>query len=227
MFDPSTGLMRGRLDNGDWIKKFDPEFPYYEYMYREANAWQSSFFAPHDVKGLIGLYNSSDDFEHQLDLLFSIPWKGIEAYNISGFIGQYCHGNQPDHNFPFLYYFVNKQEKSQVLLDSIMNHFYGMGKEKLAYAGMDDAGEMSSWYVFNAVGLYPFSPADPEYIISVPLFDKVEFYTGENKFTIIKRNAGKKIDNITYRNKNIDGYFIPDSELKKGGNLIITTREVF
>jgi predicted alpha-1,2-mannosidase len=227
MFDPSTGLMRGRLDNGDWIKKFDPEFPYYEYMYREANAWQSSFFAPHDVKGLIRLYNSSDDFEHQLDLLFSIPWKGIEAYNISGFIGQYCHGNQPDHNFPFLYYFVNKQEKSQVLLDSIMNHFYGMGKEKLAYAGMDDAGEMSSWYVFNAVGLYPFSPADPEYIISVPLFDKVEFYTGENKFTIIKRNAGKKIDNITYRNKNIDGYFISDSELKKGGNLIITTREVF
>ena len=192
MFDPSTGLMRGRLDNGEWIRKFDPEFPYYEYMYREANVWQSSFFAPHDVKGLIGLYNSSDDFEHQLDLLFSIPWKGIEAYNISGFIRQYCHGNQPDHNFPFLYYFVKKHEKSQVLLDSIMNHFYGMGKEKLAYAGMDDAGEMSSWYVFNAVGLYPFSPADPEYIISVPLFDKVEFSAGKYKFTIIKKNSGKK-----------------------------------
>ena len=59
MFDPSTGLMRGRLENGDWIKNFNPQFPYYEYMYREANAWQSSFFAPHDTEGLIGLYRST------------------------------------------------------------------------------------------------------------------------------------------------------------------------
>ena len=52
MFDPSTGLMRGRLDNGEWIKNFNPQYPYYEYMYREANAWESSFFAPHDTDGL-------------------------------------------------------------------------------------------------------------------------------------------------------------------------------
>jgi predicted alpha-1,2-mannosidase len=224
MFDPSTGLMRGRLANGDWIKNFDPEFPYYEYMYREANAWQSSFFAPHDVKGLIGLYKSKADFEKKLDDLFTIPWKGVEAYNISGFIGQYCHGNQPDHSFPFLYYFVGKQEKSQVLLDSIMNHFYDMGKDKLAYAGMDDAGENSSWYVLSAIGLYTFSPADPEYIVSVPLFDKVEFNLGEKSFTILKKNSGKKISDITYDNKKIEGYFIPYRELIKGKKLVITTK---
>lgn len=224
MFDPSTGLMRGRLANGDWIKNFDPEFIYYEYMYREANAWQSSFFAPHDVKGLIGLYKSKGDFEKKLDNLFSIPYKGAEADNISGFIGQYCHGNQPDHSFPWLYYFVGKQEKSQVMLDSIMNHFYDMGKDHLAYSGMDDAGENSSWYVLTSLGLYTFSPADPVYIVSVPLFDKVEFNLGEKKFTIIKKNSGKKIDNITYDNKKIDGYFIPHSELLRGKKLIITTR---
>jgi len=225
MFDPSTGLMRGRLANGDWIKNFDPEFIYYEYMYREANAWQSSFFAPHDVKGLIGLYKSKDEFEKKLDDLFSIPYKGAEAYNISGFIGQYCHGNQPDHSFPWLYYFVGKQEKSQAVLDSIMNHFYDMGKDHLAYSGMDDAGENSSWYVLTSIGLYTFSPADPAYIVSVPLFDKVEVDLGEKKFTIIKKNSGKKIDNITYDNKKIDGYFIPHSELLKGKKLVITTRE--
>ncbi|MCL4482207.1 MAG: GH92 family glycosyl hydrolase [Bacteroidetes bacterium] len=224
MFDPSTGLMRGRLENGEWIKNFDPTYPYYEYMYREANAWQSSFFAPHDVIGLIGLHRSKADFEQKLDTLFSIPWKGVEAYNISGFIGQYCHGNQPDHSFPWLYTFIGKQEKSQVLLDSIMNHFYDMGKNHLAYAGMDDAGENSSWYVLTAIGLYPFSPADPEYIISVPLFDKVEFKLGEKEFTIIKKNSGKKIESITYDNKKIDGYFIPHSELLKGKKLVITTR---
>ncbi|MBC8006340.1 MAG: glycoside hydrolase family 92 protein, partial [Verrucomicrobia bacterium] len=154
VFDPSTGLMRGRLENGEWVKNFDPLFPYYEYMYREANAWQSSFFAPHDVKGLIGLYKSKGEFEKKLDDLFSIPWNGVEAYNFSGFIGQYCHGNQPDHSFPWLYTFIDKQEKSQVMLDSIMNHFYDMGKEGLSYSGMDDAGENSSWYVFTAIGLY-------------------------------------------------------------------------
>src|SRR5450759_348611 len=225
MFDPSTGLMRGRLDDGSFIKNFDPEFPYYEYMYREANAWQSSFFAPHDVNGLIGLYKSKAEFEKKLDDLFSIPWKGGEAYNISGFIGQYCHGNQPDHSFPFMYYFVDKREKSQVILDSIMNHFYDLGKDRLAYAGMDDAGEMSSWYVFNAIGIYPFSPADDNFIVSVPLFDKIEITTGDNMpFTIFKKNNGKKIDSITSGDKKIDGYFISYNELKKGKKLVITSR---
>ena len=224
MFDPSIGLMRGKLANGEWIKNFDPTFIYYEYMYREANAWQSSFFAPHDVQGLIGLYKSPADFEKKLDDLFSIPFKGGEAYNISGFIGQYCHGNQPDHSFPWLYYFVDKQEKSQVLLDSIMNHFYDMGKDHLAYSGMDDAGENSSWYVFAAIGLYTFSPADPEYIVSVPLFDKVEFNLGEKNFTILKKNSGKKISNITYDNKKVEGYFIPHRELIRGKTLVITTQ---
>jgi len=224
LFDPTTELMRGRLANGEWIKNFDPKYPYYEYMYREANAWQSSFFAPHDPKGLVGLYKSKADFELKLDSLFSIPWNGVEAYNISGFIGQYCQGNQPDHSFPFMYYFVDKQEKSQVILDSIMNRFYDLGKDKLAYAGMDDAGEMSSWYVFNAMGIYPFSPADDKYIVSVPLFDKVEFDLGDRTFTIIKKNSGRKIDNIRYGDRNIDGYFISHQELKNGKKLVVTTR---
>lgn len=225
MFDPSTGLMRGRFANGEWIKNFNPETIYYEYMYREANAWQSSFFAPHDIKGLIGLYKSPADFEKKLDELFSTPYKGWEAYNISGFIGQYCHGNQPDHSFPWLYYFVGKQEKSQARLDQIMDRFYDMGKYKLAYSGMDDAGENSAWYVLTSIGLYTLSPADPQYIVSVPLFDKVEFMLGDKTFSIIKKNSGKKIESITYDNKKIDGYFIPHSELLKGKNLVIKTKK--
>jgi predicted alpha-1,2-mannosidase len=223
LFDPSTGLMRGKLENGEWIQNFDPCYPYYEYMYREANAWQSSFYAPHDVEGLIGLYKSRDDFENKLDSLFTIPWKGHEAYNFSGFIGQYCHGNQPDHNFPYLYYFVGKQEKSQALLDTLMNHFYGMGKEGLALAGMDDAGEMSSWYVFNAIGLYPFSPADEDYIVSVPLFDKVQVTLGDDtRFIIRKENHGRKITGVTCGEQKIDGWFISHTALTQGKELLIT-----
>jgi predicted alpha-1,2-mannosidase len=227
VFDPSTQFMRGRLANGEWVKNFDPYYPYYEYMYREANAWQSTFFAPHDPYGLVALFPDKEAFEKKLDDMFTIPWKGYEAYNFSGFIGQYCQGNQPDHSTPFMYYFVNKQEKSQKILDTIMNHFYDMGKDKLAYSGMDDAGEMSSWFVFNAMGFYPFSPADPKYIVSVPLFDKVNVKVGGTNpgFTIIKKHNGKKISKITYGGKKVNGYFITDADLKKGKLLVIDTKE--
>jgi predicted alpha-1,2-mannosidase len=225
MFDPATGLMRGRLANGQWIEPFDPLYPYYEYMYREANAWQSSFFAPHDMKGLIGLYPSPAAFEQKVDDLFRIPWNGVEACNLSVFIGQYCHGNQPDHGFPFLYYFVGKPEKSQALLNHILDHFYDMGKEHLAYAGMDDAGEMSSWYVFNAIGLYPFSPADAEYLVTVPLFDQVQLQLGDGAtFTIVRKNSGNQISEIGCDGQKVDGYFISHGELEKGKTLTITTR---
>jgi len=225
MFDPSTGLMRGRLANGDWITPFDPTYPYYEYMYREANAWESSFFAPHDVNGLIGLYKNKEEFEKKLDDLFTIPWNGVEAYNLSGFIGQYCQGNQPDHSFPFMYYFIGKQEKSQVLLNRIMDHFYDMGSNHLAYAGMDDAGEMSSWFVFNAMGLYTFSPADEDYIISVPLFDRVDIKLSDKvSCRIVKKNSGVKISSITYGGRKLDGYFISYHDLLKGKSLVITTQ---
>src|SRR6185503_20827543 len=74
VFDPETELMRGRLADGSWYSPFDTFYPYYEYMYREANAWQSSFFVPQDTPGLIRLYQSKKAFEKQLDRLFSIPW---------------------------------------------------------------------------------------------------------------------------------------------------------
>jgi predicted alpha-1,2-mannosidase len=225
LFDPSTGLMRGRLENGEWVKNFDPQYPYYEYMYREANGWQSSFFAPQDTAGLIRLYPSPAAFEKQLDRLFSIPWnENYIAMNINCFIGQYCHGNQPDHGFPYLYYFVGKQEKSQAVLNTIMDRFYGMGGDGLALCGMDDAGEMSAWYVFNAIGIYPYSPADEDYIVSVPLFDKTDVKLNGKTFTIIKKNSGLKITGITYGSRKIDGYFIAYHDLIKGKKLVITTR---
>jgi predicted alpha-1,2-mannosidase len=226
MFDPSTGLMRGRLENGDWVKNFNPQYPYYEYMYREANAWESSFFAPHDSEGLIGLYKSKADFEKQLDQLYSIPWNpNYIAENVNTFIGQYCQGNQPDHGFTYLYYFVGKQEKAQAILNQIMSKFYGMGEDGLALSGMDDAGEMSSWYVFNAMGFYPYSPADPKYIVTVPLFDKVVLkLNGNTSFTITKKNSGEKITKLTVDGRPIDDYFLTQDDLNKGKELKITTK---
>ncbi|MCF2446975.1 GH92 family glycosyl hydrolase [Dyadobacter sp. CY345] len=226
MFDPETRFMRGKLENGDWIKPFNPQFPYYEYMYREANAWQVSFFAPHDMKGLIVLYGGEKGFESKLDSLFTMPWNpDYIARNVETMIGQYCHGNQPDHEAPFAYHFIGKPEKSQKILDNILNNLYGIGDEGLALCGMDDAGEMSAWYVFSALGLYPFSATDAEYLVTAPLFDEVNWRTSNGKMIkISKPGKGRRITSIKVNGKESKGYFISHNLFKNGGEVEILTK---
>lgn len=228
MFDPSTRFMRGRLENGDWITPFNPQYPYYEYMYREANAWQVSFYAPHDMKGLIALYGGEKGFESKLDSLFTLPWNPkYIARNVESMIGQYCHGNQPDHEAPFSYHFIGKPEKSQKVIDNILNNLYGIGEHGLALCGMDDAGELSSWYVFTALGFYPFSATDAEYIVTAPLFDEVKWTTPNGKvLTITKPEKGRAITEIKVNGEKNKGYFISHDLFKNGGKVEIITEKL-
>ena len=227
VFDPSTNFMRGRLKNGDWITPFDSEYPYYEYMFREANAWQVSFFVPHDMPGLIKLYGGEENFENKLDSLFTVPWNPTHiARNVSSFIGQYSHGNQPGHEAPFSYYFIDKPEKSQEIIDLILEDYYGIGEEGLALPGMDDAGEMSAWYVMASTGLYSFSPADDEYLVTVPLFDKVQWDLKDDKdLVIIKPKEGRNLKKIKVNGEEIDSYFISHDLFETGGEIEIITEK--
>lgn len=226
VFDPSTRFMRGRLENGDWIQPFDPQYPYYEYMYREANAWQVSFFAPHDMPGLIELYGGAKGFESKLDSLFTVPWNPEHiARNVESMIGQYCHGNQPDHEAPFAYYFIGKPEKSQQMIDTILNSLYGIGDKGLALCGMDDAGEMSAWYVLSALGLYTFSATDPEYLVTVPLFDEVTWRTSNGKtLTLLKTGESRSLKKIKVNGRKNKGYFVPHDLFRNGGKIVIRTK---
>jgi len=105
-----------------------------------------------------------------------------------------------------------------------MGHYYDMGREHLALAGMDDAGEMSAWYVFNAMGLYTYSPADPQYIVTVPLFDKVRVRMGDGSaFTVSKEGNGRRIRQITCGKDTVEGYFVSHNQLIDGKELIIKT----
>ena len=223
VFDTSTLFARGKLSDGRWVDNFDPCFPYYQYQYREATGWMSTFFAPHDTEGLIELFGGPEVFEQQLDKFYTIPWQGYEAHNLSGFVGQYCHGNQPDHTAPFLYYFIGKPQKSQALIDHLLNNFYTMGEHGLAYAGMDDAGEMSSWFVLSAIGLYTYSPADPEYLVTVPLFDKVTFELGEKPFTIIREGESRTMKNVECNGKPLERLFVDHASLAAGAELKVMT----
>jgi predicted alpha-1,2-mannosidase len=221
VFDPGTKFMRGRRADGQWVQHFNPQYPYYEYMYREANAWQVSFFAPHDMPGLVDLYGGPRPFEAKLDSMFTVPWNPTYiARNVSGFIGQYCHGNQPDHETPFSYYFVGKPEKSQRRLDEIMAKFYNTGEKGLAFSGMDDAGEMSAWYVFGAAGLYPLSAADARYIVTMPLFDEVSWTMPNGKVLTMKKSGpSRNLGTIRVNGATHSGYFVPHQLFTTGGQL--------
>ena len=250
LFDPSTGFWRGRVirkntppsregdggwgailpsfggDGGgywQWIEDFRPNYPYYQYMYREADAWNSLFFAPHDPQGMVALYPTPQAVEQKLDSLFTTPNGGYEAWNLTGYLGTYCHGNQPGHSIPYTYYFIDRQEKAQHILNTLMNNYYGMGEDRLAYAGMDDAGEMSSWYALNAIGIYTYSPADPQYIVTVPLFDRVDFTLGTTgtTFTISRQGEGEKIKQVTIGGKPLRGWFVSHDDLAAGKQLTI------
>ena len=224
LFDPSTGFWRGKTANGEWVKEFDPYMPYYAYQYREANAWQSLFFAPHDPYGMVALYPSHQAVEQKLDSLFSEPWREYEAWNLTGFLGNYCQGNQPGHSIPYTYYFIGRQPKAQHILNILMDKYYDMGADHLAYAGMDDAGEMSSWYVLNAIGLYTYSPADAQYLVSVPLFPRVTITTGDGRTAqIVRQGDGEAIKEIRCGKRELKGWFVGHDQLLKAGLLTIVT----
>lgn len=220
LFNPANGFWQGKTADGQWVRDFDPYYPYYAYQYREANAWQSLFFAPHDPEGMLALYPSGEAVEAKLDSMFSEPWRGYEAWNMTGFLGNYCHGNQPDHSVPYTYYFIGRQPKAQRILNTLMDRYYDMGADHLAYAGMDDAGETSSWYVFNAIGLYTYSPADPSYIVTVPLFPRVTFTMGDGRsVSIVRQGEGEKISQVLVGGKAVKGWFVDHNEMLKKGEV--------
>lgn len=224
VFNPDGGFFQGRVADGSWLTPYNPDIPYYQHQYREANGWNSLFYAPHDPEGMIALYPSAQAVEAKLDTLFTRPYCGLEVCNMTGFIGNYCHGNQPGHNIPFTYCFIGRQDKSQQRIDQILDTMYDMGAEHLAYCGMDDAGEMSSWYVLTSLGIYTYSPADPQYIVTVPLFSKATIdLGGDTPATIVRKGDGRKIKSINVGGKPLDGWFVNHADLASGKVLEIVT----
>jgi len=228
VFDKDTCFMRGREKNGRWVEPFNPKFPYYGYMYREANAWQSTFFVPHDVQGLIEIMGGRNRFISKLDSLFSVPWDPSHiARNTCCMIGQYSHGNQPDHQAPYMYNYAGVPWKTQRITRKIMNTMYGIGEKGLALPGMDDAGEMSAWYVFSAMGFYPVAPSIPYYAIGSPLFDKVtihlpDYLYGGRDFTIEAANnssANMYIQSLEKNGRKTDTPWFSEDDIKAGSTL--------
>ncbi len=224
LYDPSYHLMRGRNSDGSWYEPFNPRFAEYGNPHCvEGNTWQYSFFAPHDMAGLIELMGGKRSFEMMLDSLFTQTSEllGEDVADVTGLIGQYSHGNEPDHNSPYLFNFVGQPGKTQFYTNKIINELYRNTPEGLC--GNEDCGQMSAWYVFSAMGIYPVNPVDGRYYFGSPQFDKVIINLPNGKtFTIEAKNVSKEniyIRSIKLNGQPIDRLFITYDEIQKGGDL--------
>ena len=205
VFDPSIGFVRGRTADGKWIAPFDPGEPYYNFMMKEASGWSTLWLVPHDVRGLIDLLGGRDAFNAKLDAFFATPYapKGI-CRDCTGMVGQYVHGNQPDQHAPYLYAWSGQPWKTQALVRRILADMYGSDASGNGYAGMDDQGATSSWYVLSAMGFYPVDPSSSVYVIGSPIFDRVRLRMGNGKtFEIVARN--NSAENRYIQSATLDG----------------------
>ncbi len=227
-YDPQTGFMRGRNQDGSWKTPFNPKFSEHRRDdYTEGNAWQWTWFAPHDVPGLVELMGGRDPFAAKLDQLFAED-STIEGENssadITGLIGQYAHGNEPSHHITHLYNYVGQPWKTQELVHEILTTLYFNDPNGLS--GNEDCGQMSAWYLLNAMGFYSFCPGDPSYSLGRPVFDEVTIHVDEGKtFTIrATNNSGenKYVQSARLNGEELSTPFFAHSQLAEGGLLEVT-----
>lgn len=223
-FDKEYGLMNGFSSKGEFRRPFDPFYSSYgQCDWVEGNSWQYSFFVPHDVEGLIGLYGSKEKFTAALDTLFSMPtdMSGHDVpIDITGLIGQYAHGNEPSHHVAYLYNYGGQPYKAQEKLHEIMTTLYTDKPDGLC--GNEDCGQMSAWYVFSAMGFYPVNPAGGVYIIGKPMLDKADIKISDKEFTIKVHNLNDKniyIQSMKLNGENYNKLYITHQDIVKGGTL--------
>ncbi len=225
LYDPAYRLFRGKNSDGSWNVPFHPRFAEYgNAHFVEGNTWQYSFFVPHDIPGLIELMGGKADFDRMLDSLFTQTSEllGNDTEDVTGLIGQYSQGNEPDHNFAYLYDLVDKPGKTQFYTNKIINTLYRNSPAGLC--GNEDCGQMSAWYVFSSMGIYPVNPVDGRYYFGSPQFEKTEIQLPNGKiFTIVARNVSKEniyIMSAKLNQQILNRLYITYDELQKGGELI-------
>jgi predicted alpha-1,2-mannosidase len=222
IFDGSSAFMRGKDSRGGFVTPFSPFAVTREYT--EANAWQYSFYVPQDVRGLINLHGGVTKFEEKLDEAFTTkkPLEGNSTLaDISGVIGQYAHGNEPSHHMALLFSYTGQEWKTQEYVRKIMSELYTAKPDGLC--GNEDCGQMSAWYVLNAMGFYPVCPGTNQYIIGSPLFKhaKVRLENG-NYFTVDAPDNSadnKYISSVLVNGKKYSKTYLDHEMLMNGGRV--------
>ena len=228
VFDKTTGYVRPKYAGGPWLEEFSPvisavgkEDNFGTRDYVEANAWQYSWFVPHDLKGLIGLMGK-DEFNNRLEDGFK---KSLPIFT-SQFVN---HSNQPNMQAGWLFNYSGKPWLTQYWVREILDKYYGSTPVD-GYPGDEDEGQMGSWYVMSAMGLFEMdggASTEPAYELSGPIFNKItiqldpKYYKGGELVIEAKNSSSQNryIQSVNFNGKPLDKFWIRHSELIEGGKL--------
>jgi predicted alpha-1,2-mannosidase len=225
-FDPQTGFMRAKKSDGKWLEPFTPtDSNHQRGEYVEGNAWQWTWFVPHDVPGLINLFGGREPFAAKLNELFttSSTLTGAEiSSDITGLIGQYAHGNEPSHHIAYLFNWAEQPWRTAEIVSQIMTEFYQAAPAGLI--GNEDAGQMSAWLILSSMGIYQVCPGDPNFSLGCPLFDEARVLLPGGKTFVVKRqNASaqnKYVQQVTLDGQPLKSPFISYSDIMAGKELV-------
>ena len=224
LYDKQRGFFRAKDDQGKWVEPFNP----LKYganggnPFTEGNAWQYFWYVPQNVYDLISLVGGDKAFTNKLDTFFTLEAKPDEVNgNASGFIGQYAHGNEPSHHVSYLYNYAGQPWKAQYYTSKITNELYNTSHS--GYAGNDDCGEMSAWYVLSSMGFYPVNPASGVYAIGSPAFSESRIsLSAKTTFVIKAFNVSPKniyIQSAKFNGKPFTRTYITHGDIYSGGIL--------
>ena len=231
VFDTSIKFGRGKTTKGTWRDPFDPyAFGHGDDRdndFTEGNAFQYTWHIMQDVPGFISAMGGCESFVKTLDSLFvsrdvKPDTSNGELLDITGMIGQYVHGNEPSHHVIYFYPQVGHPEKAAERIREVIDTQYHVGPEGLC--GNDDCGQMSAWYLFSAMGFYPFNPCGGEYVIGAPQVPKATLNLANGKtFTMTAKNISKEnkyVKSVTLNGKPITDWKIRHADIMNGGELV-------
>ena len=231
VFDPVTGFARGRDSKGAWRDPFNPfvltGLGAEGRDYTEGNAIQYTWHVMQDPDGLVAAMGGRSNFIDRLDRLFTMPSAGEgqgTVADVSGFIGQYVQGNEPSHHVIYFYSLVGCPEKTAERVREVFDRFYLPKPDGLC--GNDDCGQMSAWYLFGAMGFYPFNPCGGDYVLGAPQVPRVELTVGgekRRKFTVVAKGLSeenKYVKSITLNGKPFKGPILKHADIVAGGELV-------
>ena len=210
LFDSETKLMRGKKENGEFMKPFSPLK--WGDAFTEGNSWHYTWSVFHDPQGLIDLMGGDKAFVSMLDSVFSVPPVFDDSYY--GFViheiremtvmnmGNYAHGNQPIQHMIYLYNYAKQPWKAQYWLRQVMTKMYTPTPD--GYCGDEDNGQTSAWYVFTALGFYPVCPGSNEYVVGAPLFKKATIHLENGKDVTIEAPLNSE-ENLYIKEMKLNG----------------------
>jgi len=221
LWDPQTKFFRGKDKDGNW--SYPDDFDPFTYTgkgnndYCEGNAWQWNWHVMQDTQGLINLMGGDAAFEQKLDVFLTAQGgdHGSEEF------GQYWHGNEPDQHALYAYNYVGAPAKAAKWVRRVLEKEYR--NDTWGISGNEDAGQMSAWYIFSAMGFYPYLHSVPEYTIGSPIFDAVTLNLPNGATCVItaKDNSAENmyVQSMCINGKAWDKSFLPHEALVNGGTI--------